>query len=177
MRIIMLAIVSTITVEKQISNKDKLSYLKDFNEMFEFVKSSVNSVYDMKRAGLSLMLHGMPTRIGAYHVLGSNVIAVNKLVLDLVKQYSTSNDEYNAYLFTVLLHEYLHSFGILDENKVRYMTVELCKKFFGENCTVSTMAEDPLKIFPKLGLVNYDKFENKFELIKNFDNSNQTYIQ
>jgi len=60
MRIIMLAIVSTITVEKQISNKDKLSYLKDFNEMFEFVKSSVNSVYDMKRAGLSLMLHGMP---------------------------------------------------------------------------------------------------------------------
>jgi len=101
MRIIKLAIVSTITVEKQNSNKDKLSYLKDFNEMFEFVKSSVNSVYDMKRAGLSLMLHGMPTRIGAYHVLGSNVIAVNKLVLDLVRKYSTTNEEYNAYLFTV----------------------------------------------------------------------------
>ena len=177
MTILKLAIVSTITVEEQISNNNKLSYLKDFNEMFEFVRSSVNSVYEMKRAGLSLMLHGMPTRVGAYHVLGSNVIAVNKFVLDMVKKYSTSNAEYNAYLFTVLLHEYLHSFGILDENRVRYMTVELCKKLFGENCTVTIMAEDPLKIFPKLGLINYDKFENKYELIKNFDNSNQTYIQ
>ncbi|HEY7228157.1 MAG TPA: hypothetical protein VH481_08535 [Nitrososphaeraceae archaeon] len=177
MTILKLAIVSTITVEEQISNNNKLSYLKDFNEMFEFVKSSVNSVYEMKRAGLSLMLHGMPTRVGAYHVLGSNVIAVNKFVLDMVKKYSTSNAEYNAYLFTVLLHEYLHSFGILDENRVRYMTVELCKKFFGENRTVTIIAEDPLKIFPKLGLINYDKFENKYELIKNFDNSNQTYIQ
>ena len=168
---------STITVEEQISNSNKLSYLKDFNELFELVKSSVNSVYDMKRAGLSLMLHGMPTRVGAYHVLGSNVIAVNKFVLDMVKKYSTSNHEYNAYLFTVLLHEYLHSFGILDENRVRYMSVELCKKFFGEKRTVTVMAQDPLKIFPQLGFVNFDKFENKYEIIKNFDKSNQSYIQ
>lgn len=168
---------STITAEKQISNSNKLSYLKDFNEVFEFVKFSVNSVYEMKRAGLSLMLHIMPTRVGAYHVLGSNVIAVNSVVLDLVKKYSISNDEYNSYLFTIFLHEYLHSFGILDENKVRYMSVELCKKFFGEKRTVTIMAEDPLKIFPQLGLISYDKFENEFEIIKNFDNTNQTYIQ
>ena len=166
-----------ISAEDKINNNDKLQGLKDFNEVFEFVKYSVNSVFEMKRAGLSLMLHRMPARVGAYHVLGSNVIAINSILLDQVKKYSSSNDEYNSYVFTVLLHEYLHSFGILDENKVRYMTVELCKKFFGENCTVSTMAEDPLKIFPKLGLVNYDKFESKYELIKNFDNSNQTYIQ
>jgi hypothetical protein len=169
--------VSNVTTEEQLSNNNKLLYLKDFNEVFEFVKFSVNSVYEMKRAGLSLMLHRMPTRVGAYHVLGSNVIAMNSFVLDLVKKYSTSNGEYNAYLFTVLLHEYLHSFGILDENKVRYMSVELCRKFFGEERTVTIMAEDPLKIFPKLGLVSYDKFENKYEIIKNFDNSNQTYIQ
>ena len=168
---------TTITAEKQISNSNKLSYLKDFNEVFEFVKFSVNSVFEMKRAGLSLMLHIMPTRVGAYHVLGSNVIAVNSFVLDLVKKYSISNDEYNSYLFTIFLHEYLHSFGILDENKVRYMSVELCKKFFGEKRTVTIMAEDPLKIFPQLGFIRYDKYESKYEVIKNFDNSNQTYIQ
>lgn len=169
-----------ITAEKQESNTSILSQLKDFNEVFEFVKSSVNSIFEMKRAGLSLMLHRMPTRVGAYHVLGSNVIAVNSILLDLVKKYSASNNEYNSYLFTVLLHEYLHSFGILDEYKVRQMSVELCEKFFGEKRTVTVMAEDPLKIFPQLGLVsydNYDKFENKYEIIKNFDNSNQTYIQ
>lgn len=145
--------------------------------MFEFVKLAVNSTYKMKRAGLSLLLHEMPTRVGAYHVLGSNVIALNSLILDLVKKYSTSNDEYNSYLFMVLLHEYLHSFGILDEHKVRWMTIELCKKFFGEKHTVTILAEDPLKIFPQLGLVSYDNFENKYEIIKNFDNTNQTYIQ
>ena len=169
--------VSIINARDQINNSHMLSQLKDFNEVFEFVKSSVNSIFEMKRAGLSLMLHRMPTRVGAYHVLGSNVIAVNSILLDLVKKYSASNDEYNSYLFTILLHEYLHSFGILDEYKVRQMSVELCEKFFGEKRIVTVMAKDPLKIFPRLGLVSYDKFENKFEIIKNFDNSNQTYIQ
>ena len=169
--------VSIINAQEQINNSHMLSQLKDFNEVFEFVKSSVNSIFEMKRAGLSLMLHRMPTRVGAYHVLGSNVIAVNSILLDLVKKYSASNDEYNSYLFTILLHEYLHSFGILDEYKVRQMSVELCEKFFGEKRIVTVMAKDPLKIFPRLGLVSYDKFENKFEIIKNFDNSNQTYIQ
>ena len=103
-----------ITTEDKISNNDKLRNLKDFNEVFEFVKYSVNSIYEMKRAGLSLMLHRMPTRVGAYHVLGSNVIAINSILLDMVKEYSKSNVEYNSYLFTVLLHEYLHSFGILE---------------------------------------------------------------
>jgi hypothetical protein len=166
-----------ISAEDKINNNDKLQGLKDFNKVFEFVKYSVNSVFEMKRAGLSLMLHRMPARVGAYHVLGSNVIAINSILLDQVKKYSSSNDEYNSYVFTVLLHEYLHSFGILDENKVRQMSVELCEKFFGEERMVTVIAEDPLKIFPQLGSVRYDKFESRYELIKNFDNSNQTYIQ
>lgn len=166
-----------ITVDNKINNNEKLRGLKDFNEVFEFVKYSVNSVYEMKRAGLSLMLHRMPTKVGAYHVLGSNVIAINSILLEQVKKYSASNDEYNSYLFTVLLHEYLHSFGILDEHTVIQMSVELCEKFFGKERMVTVIAVDPLKIFPQLGSARYDKFENKYELIKNFDNSNQTYIQ
>ena len=166
-----------ITAKDKIDNNNRLLDLKDFNEVFEFVKTSVNSVYDMKRAGLSLMLHGMPARVGAYHVLGSNVIAINSVLLELVRKHSTSNYEYNSYLFTVLLHEYLHSFGILDENTVRNMSLKLCENFFGENRIVTVIAEDPLKIFPQIGLVRYDKYESKFELIKNFDNSNQTYIR
>ncbi|HEU5447264.1 MAG TPA: hypothetical protein VFU67_08995, partial [Nitrososphaeraceae archaeon] len=70
-------LVPVITAKEQTSNINMLSQLRDFNEVFEFVKSSVNSIFEMKRAGLSLMLHRMPTRVGAYHVLGSNVIALN----------------------------------------------------------------------------------------------------
>jgi hypothetical protein len=34
----------------------------------------VNEKFKMHRAGLSLMLQGLPTNLGAYHVLGSNMI-------------------------------------------------------------------------------------------------------
>lgn len=78
--------VPIITAEEQIINSNMLLQLRDFNEVFELVKSSVNSIFEMKRAGLSLMLHRMPTRVGAYHVLGSNVIAVNSILLDLVNK-------------------------------------------------------------------------------------------
>ena len=166
-----------ISADDKINNNVKLQGLNDFDAVFEFVKYAANCVYEMKRAGLSLMLHKMPTRIGAYHVLGSNVIAINSILLNMVKKYSASNGDYNSYLFTVLLHEYLHTFGILDERKVRQMSVELCEKFFGEECMVTVIAENPLKIFPQLESVSYDKFENRYELVKNFDNSNQTYIQ
>jgi hypothetical protein len=57
------------------------------------------------------------------------------------------------------------------------MCVELCEKFFGQEFMVTAIAKDPLKIIPQLSSVSYDRFENKYELIKNFDNSNQTYIQ
>lgn len=168
---------SIITEKQQIKNRNKLLSLKDFNEVFELIKFAVHSTFNMSRAGLSLILHRMPTRVGAYHFLGSNVIAVNRIVLDLVKKYSTSNEEYNSYLFMVLLHEYLHSFGILDEYRVRYMTIEICGKFLGEKHPATIMAKDPLNFFPQLRLITYDNFENKYEIIKNFDKANQTYIQ
>jgi hypothetical protein len=57
------------------------------------------------------------------------------------------------------------------------MCVDLCEKFFGQEYMVTAIAKDPLKIFPQLGSVNYGRFENEYKLIKNFDNSNQTYIQ
>ncbi|MGB8449204.1 MAG: hypothetical protein WCE25_05765, partial [Nitrososphaeraceae archaeon] len=71
-------------------------------------------VFDMRRAGLSLILQGMPSGLGAYHILGSNVIVLNRFVLEIIKNTGRSIEEYNSYLFTVLAHEYIHSFGILE---------------------------------------------------------------
>jgi hypothetical protein len=103
----------------------RLRKLKDFNEVFELVKDTVNAKFSMHRAGLSLLLQKMPSNLGAYHILGSNVIVMNKLILNIIKEYKSS-DEYNSYLFMVLAHEYLHSFGIVDEFHVRNMTYDLC---------------------------------------------------
>src|ERR1043165_8974201 len=114
--------------------------IKDFDEAFELVKSAVFTKFKMHRAGLSLILQVMPSRLGAYHILGSNVIVMNSYVLAAVKRLSGADAEYNAHLFMVLAHEYFHSLGIIDENAVRQMTYDLCKTMLGEDHSSTKMA-------------------------------------
>jgi hypothetical protein len=164
-------------VKDHITNRSKLIEVKDYDQAFELVKFAVSAIFDMRRAGLSLILQGMPTSLGAYHILGSNIIVVNKFVLDGIRSLAKSIEEYNSYLFMVLAHEYLHSFGIVDEYKVRKMILDLCKKFFGEEHPAYMLAKDPLVLFPQLRRMPNNIFDNKFEIIKEFDKSNQSYIQ
>ena len=156
--------------------RNKILHLSDFNEAFELVKSTVEARYKMHRAGLSLILQVMPTNLGAYHVLGSNLIIANKRILDIIKKYK-SNEEYNSYLFMVLVHEYLHSFGIIDELQVRKMTYTLIASLVGEDHMATSMARyQPWSLFPELNLFHNNSFEQKFEVIRNFDKTTQSYI-
>ena len=66
---------------------NKILQLEDFNQAFELVKSTVEDKFKMHRAGLSLILQGLPTQLGAYHVLGSNLIIVNKRILEIIKMH------------------------------------------------------------------------------------------
>ena len=101
---------------------------------------------------------------------------MNERILDIIKS-KKSLLEYNAYLFMVLCHEYLHSFGIIDENQVRKMTYELCEYLLGENHPSTLMARhQPWKVFPELQLYQSNKIGNSFEIVKNFDKTTQSYI-
>ena len=175
-----------ISKEQQQEYQYRLRKLKDFNEAFELVKDTVNAKFSMHRAGLSLLLQKMPSNLGAYHILGSNVIVMNKLILNIIKGYKSSA-EYNSYLFMVLAHEYLHSFGIVDELQVRNMTYGLCKSVFGEDHVASIMARyQPWAVFPELNIyqnnntdstsISNNSFEKNFEIVKNFDKTTQSYI-
>jgi hypothetical protein len=155
---------------------NKILQLADFNQAFELVKSAVEEKFKMHRAGLSLILQGLPTKLGAYHVLGSNLIIVNKRILGIIKIHK-SLGEYNSYLFMVLTHEYLHSLGIIDEIQVRKMTYTLLVSLVGEQHIATKMARhQPWDLFPELSLFNDNSFEQKFEIVKNFDRTTQSYI-
>ena len=67
--------------QRQQRNGNKILQLTDFNQAFELVKSAVEDKFKMHRIGLSLILQGLPTNLGAYHVLGFNLIIVNKRIL------------------------------------------------------------------------------------------------
>jgi hypothetical protein len=146
---------------------------------------AVNEKFKMHRAGLSLVLQGLPTNLGAYHVLGSNMIILNRRILDTIRK-RKSDEEYNSYLFVVLAHEYIHSFGIVGEIQVRNMTYDLCKSLLGEDHVASIMARyQPWDVFPELNVyqnstdrsnISNNSFEKTFEIVKNFDKTTQSYI-
>ena len=164
--------------EEQMQFVEKIANLKDFDETFELVKAVVLQKFKLHRAGLSLILQMMPSSLGAYHMLGSNAIVVNTYLLTTLKGIVKSTEEYNSYIFMVLSHEYLHSLGIVDENTVRQMTFELCKWMLGNDHTATKMAKNgPSAIYPELRSLMKSQFGRDFQVVKNFDRSNQTYIQ
>ncbi len=164
--------------EQQMHFVEKIANLKDFDETFELVKAVVLQKFKLHRAGLSLILQMMPSSLGAYHLLGSNAIVVNTYLLTTLKRIVKSTEEYNSYIFMVLSHEYLHSLGIVDENTVRQMTFELCKWMLGNDHTATKMAKNgPSAIYPELRSLMQSQFSRDFQVVKNFDRSNQTYIQ
>lgn len=167
-----------VPTEQQAQFRERVVGLKDFNEAFELVKSVVMKKFRMHRAGLSLILQMMPSNLGAYHMLGSNAIVMNSYLLAAVRKIAGSTEKYNSYLFMVLAHEYLHSLGIVDENTVRQMTFELCNWMLGDDHTATRMAkEDPSTIYPELRSMMQSQFSRDFQVVRNFDNTNQTYIQ
>jgi hypothetical protein len=164
--------------EEQMQFVEKIANLKDFDETFELVKTVVLQKFKLHRAGLSLILQMMPSSLGAYHMLGSNAIVVNTYLLTTLKRIVKSTEEYNSYIFMVLSHEYLHSLGIVDENTVRQMTFELCKWMLGNDHSATKMAKNgPSAIYPELRSLMQSQFGKDFQVVKNFDRSNQTYIQ
>jgi hypothetical protein len=164
--------------EEQMQFVEKIANLKDFDETFELVKAVVLQKFKLHRAGLTLILQMMPSSLGAYHMLGSNAIVVNTYLLTTLKRIVQSTEEYNSYIFMVLSHEYLHSLGIVDENTVRQMTFELCKWMLGNDHTATKMAKNgPSAIYPELRSLMQSQFGRDFQVVKNFDRSNQTYIQ
>jgi len=167
-----------VPTAQHVQFREKVASLKDFNEAFELVKSVVLQKFRMHRAGLSLILQMMPSNLGAYHMLGSNAIVMNSYLLAAVRKIAGSTEEYNSYLFMVLAHEYLHSLGIVEENTVRQMTFELCKWMLGDDHAATRMAkEDPSTIYPELRSLMQSRFSRDFQVVRNFDKTNQTYIQ
>ncbi len=157
--------------------QDKLRDLHNFNDAFELVKTAIYEKFKMRRVGLNLLLQDMPNFIGAYHVMGSNFIVVNRYILAAIKTLAKTTEEYNSYVFVVLAHEYLHSLGIVDEFKVRELTYNMCNSLLGETHVATRMArEDPSSIYPALKNFVVEKFGNNFEMVKDFDKSNLSYI-
>ncbi|MFH1328612.1 MAG: hypothetical protein ABIH76_07230 [Candidatus Bathyarchaeota archaeon] len=157
-------------------NPTKLDKCENFGDVFELVKASVETTLKQHRGGLMLYLADLSPSIGALHGLGSNGIVINRLVFNTVSLFAKSKSELYSFLYAVLLHEYLHSLGYVDELDVRRLTLKVAEATFGADHLTTTMAMSPMAFFPRLANTDSVPTEENVELIKDFDRTAQRYF-
>jgi hypothetical protein len=81
------------------------------------------------------------------------------------------------YIFSVLLHEYLHSLGFFDENQVRTMSHEICCKAFSPNNITTQITKDMKNFFPNFVYPEgAPQVNGPVKLVPDFDRSSIRYI-
>jgi len=172
-----------LNYESEKDLNERLDGCDTLAEIFELVKQSVKRFLNRHRAGLMLGLANLGMRrgyfVGAFHPVGSNIIVMNRDPLETAL-HTTEKRVFNAYCFHLLLHEYLHSLGYVNEDKVRELTHEVCRLALGSSHPATVMAERGIAFyFPKVVYFT-PKFslprDLQIELIKDFDRSSAKYI-
>lgn len=156
--------------------RKKVDTAGSFDELFEIVKRVVEEELGEHRAGLSLVLTNMPNEVGAYHPVGANIIVLNKSLILGLKQVTKNPKQVNSFIFMVLMHEYLHSLGYLDEVQVRKTAKQICISSLGEDHpTVQLATANWLELFPQLQNLKHSS-SSEFEVVNKFDSSSMSYI-
>jgi len=149
-------------------------------DIFEVVKAAVEQRMRRSRAGLMLGLANLGNHpqgwFGAFYPVGTNIIVMNRVPMQRIKE--TDPTLYKPYVFHVLLHEYLHSLGYLDEEHVRQMALDISLELFGMDHPATRIAANPMAFFPNLVYpsVNWQPEDVNIELVDGFDRSSVGYI-
>ena len=160
--------------------KKSLETAKNFPDIFDLVKRVVKNYLNTDQAGLLLGISDLgaygQSYLGAFYSFDANTIVINKRPLNKIKKQDPNL--YNPYVFHVLLHEYLHSLGITDENEVRLLAFEITQKFFGKNHLATQIALNLEKFLPNLTFGgNFEPPEDmSIEFVSGIDRDNTDYI-
>lgn len=151
-----------------------LEAAEDFNTVFQIVKETAYNYLGRRRAGLGLILVDLPPQILGMYGVGSNYIMLNKRVFTYAK-IRLNKLEFNSLLYIVLLHEYLHSLGYLDEKLVRRIVKEIARQSFGEDHLITRLSDRPVDIDMLRESLNLN-IDPEPDFIKEFDLDNTRYI-
>jgi hypothetical protein len=157
--------------------RSRLDHAKDFGDVFEVVKDTVKRSIGGYRVGLMLVLDDLPLQVGAYHPVGSNTIVMNRLFLQIVQATASSKQVVNSFIYTILLHEYLHALGFLPESDVRPLVYRISMQCFGQDHLATRLAEvGPWALLKDVPVNVIEAPKRVAEIVKNFEGTNQRYI-
>ncbi len=154
---------------------EKLEKAVKYGEIFNIVKMAVAERLGLHRAGLSLVLMDLPPNVLGMHQLGSNSIVMDSKILDAVNSGLSSKIERNSYIFVILLHEYLHSFNISSEQKVRDLVIDVVEFSFGKGHPTHNLARNPLSLFGNIP-ITIKRSPSEPSIIRDFDRESMPFI-
>ncbi|UCE80314.1 MAG: hypothetical protein JSV94_03845 [Methanobacteriota archaeon] len=165
------------------SFSEKLERARDLADVFELVKSAVSTCTGRCRGGLMLGLAnlggGLDGFVGAFHPVATNIIVVNSLPLARIRE--TEPELFKPYAFHILLHEYVHTLGSIDEAEVKALVVKISLQAFGADHPVTDFARNldkyiPKLVYPVFGWMPNEEYE--VSLVRGFDRSSASpYIR
>lgn len=153
----------------------------DFPCIFGLVRSAVELTINRRRVGLILGLSNLPNHVGAIHQVGSNFIIMNRFLL---KRVLASGDKglVNAYVFHILLHEYIHSLGYVNEQETQILTHAISEQVLGPEHKATKIARYGIgSLFSKMWIPGRqngaDEDSDKgIELVRDIESDNLNYF-
>ncbi len=157
--------------------RSKIEKAQGFSELWEIVKDTVKDSLGEHRVGMMLFLDDLPLQLGAYHPLGTNNIVLNRTLVQIVEAATQSKRLVNAFVYSLLVHEYLHALGHIPEVEVRPLVFQVSKDCFGEDHIVTRLAaKSPWALLRGVPLSRIEAPKRVIEIVKDFEKTNQKYI-
>jgi hypothetical protein len=154
-----------------------LDNAKNYAEVWQIVKDSVQFALGKKRDSMMLFLDDLPLQLGAYYPVGTNNIVLNRSLVEIVEASGSSKPTVNALVYNLLLHEYLHALGELSELEVRRMVVEVAQKSLGEHHIATDVArKSPWVLLKDIPLGPYNAPKRVMEIVKDFEKTGQYIV-
>ena len=170
----------TNSIRKKPDFPGRLDGARTLADIFEVVKEAVKNSRNKSRAGLMLGLADLGNSplgfVGAFFTVGSNFIVMNRIPLERIKE--TRPELFKPFAFHVLMHEYIHSLGYLDEQLVRQMVYDISSAVMGDSHLATQLADDPTRFIPNLAYPDlaWRPKDFKMELVEGFDRGSVCYI-
>ena len=157
--------------------RSRVEKAQGYAEVWEIVKDSVKDSLGEHRAGMMLFLDDLPFQLGAYHPLGTNNIVLNRALVQVVEAATKSKLLVNSFVYSLLLHEYLHALGYVPESQVRPLVYRVSRACFGEDHIVTRLAEkSPWALLRGVPLSAIEAPKRVMEIVKDFERSSRDYI-
>jgi len=163
--------------EKVDEYRSRIEKAQGFSEVWDIVKDTVKDSLGEHRVGMMLFLDDLPLQLGAYHPIGTNNIVLNRTLVQIVEAATQSKRLVNAFVYSLLVHEYLHALGHIPEGEVRPLVYQVSKDCFGEDHIVTRLAEkSPWTLLKGVPLSQIEAPKRVIEIVKDFEKTNQRYI-